>query len=80
MMDVILLDTVECTPTKWLTPEDLYGAGYERGTFIWTPPPPAAADLALVEQLGRVRLKHLEAMHLVVVPCVMTQRWQRHMT
>ncbi len=43
-----LEDVMEGTNLKWLTLEDFYGAGHERGTFIWTPPLPAAANLVLV--------------------------------
>ena len=58
-----------------LSPEDWYTTGHSKGTFIWAPPP-AAAEV-VVEQLGRARLKRPEAMHIVVVPRVMTGRWRR---
>ena len=50
----------------FLTPQDWYTTGHQKGTFIWTPP--LAATEVVVEQLGRARLKHPESMHLIVVP------------
>jgi hypothetical protein len=60
-----------------LTPEDWFGKGHTGGTHIWTPPP-AAAEV-VVEQLGFARLKRPHAMHIVVVPRLMTGMWRRHM-
>ncbi len=34
----------------------------------------------VVEQLGFARLKRPEAMHMIVVPRLMTGRWRRHLT
>ena len=66
--------TAGLTPT-FLTPEGWYTTAHAKGTFIWTPPP-AAAEV-VVEQLGRARLKRPEAMHIIIVPRVMTGRWRR---
>jgi hypothetical protein len=46
--------------------------------FVWSVPP-AAAEV-VVEQLGFARLKRPSAMHMLLVPRLMTGRWQRHLT
>jgi hypothetical protein len=48
------------------------------GDFVWSVPP-AAAEV-VVEQLGFARLKRPSAMHMIVVPRLMTGRWRRHLT
>ena len=62
----------------FLTPEGWYTTGHEQGAYIWTLAP-AAAEV-VVEQLGRACLKRPEAMHLIVVPRVMSGQWRRHLT
>jgi hypothetical protein len=48
------------------------------GNFVWNVPP-AAAEV-VVEQLGFARLKRPEAIHMLVVPRLMTGRWRHHLT
>jgi hypothetical protein len=60
-----------------LTPEGWFTTGHEYGNFIWAPPP-AAADV-IVEQIGKAIMKRPEAMHIVVIPRLMTGRWRRHL-
>jgi hypothetical protein len=56
----------------FLEPEDWFEQAHKYGNFIWTPPPAAAE--AVVDQLGKWRLKRPECVHLVVVPRLMTGR------
>jgi hypothetical protein len=48
---------------------------HARGNFIWSLPP-AVADVVL-EQLSHARHKRLEAMHIVIVPRLMTGCWRQ---
>jgi hypothetical protein len=59
----------------FLEPEDWFEQVHKYGNFIWTPLPAAAE--AVVDQLGKWRLKRPECVHLVVVPRLMTGRWRR---
>jgi hypothetical protein len=63
---------------EWLTPEGWFSAVHGPGDFIWNVPP-AAAEV-VVEQLGFARMKRPEAMHIILVPRLMTGRWRRHLT
>jgi hypothetical protein len=60
-----------------LEPEGWFTTGQGYGNYIWAPPPTAAE--IVVEQLGRARVKRPEALHLIVVPWLMTGRWRRHL-
>ena len=62
----------------FLDPSDWFTTGHSHGHFVWSPPPAAAA--VVVEQLGKARMKRPEALHLVVVPRLMTGLWRRHLT
>jgi hypothetical protein len=62
---------------RTLTPEGWFTMGHEYGNFIWAPPL-AAADV-VVEPIGKAIMKRPEAMHIVVVPRLMTGRWRRHL-
>jgi hypothetical protein len=62
----------------FLEPEDWFTKGQGLGTLIWHPAP-AAPDV-VVEQLGKARHMQPSSLHLVVVPRLMTGRWQCHMT
>jgi hypothetical protein len=59
----------------WLSPNDWFTKGHRSHLCIWTPPP-AAADAAL-EQLGQSIHKRPHHMHLVIIPRLMTFRWQK---
>jgi hypothetical protein len=63
---------------KFLEPEGWFEEGHKSGNFIWSPAPAAAK--VVVEQLGRARLKRPQSLHIIVVPRLMTGRWQRHLS
>jgi hypothetical protein len=48
------------------------------GNFVWNVASVAAK--VVVEQLGFAHLKRPEAMHMIVVPCLMTGQWRGHLT
>lgn len=50
---------------------------YQPGTFIWTPPPAAAA--IAVEQMRLARLKRESSTHIFIVPRLMTSEWKRQL-
>jgi hypothetical protein len=54
------------------------GEVHSFGNFVWSVP--LAAAKVVVEQLGFARLKRPSAMHVIVVPRLMTGRWRRHLT
>jgi hypothetical protein len=60
-----------------LEPEGWFTTGHGYGNYVWDPPP--AAVEVVVEQLGKARMKRPEALHLIVVPRLMTGRWRRHL-
>jgi hypothetical protein len=60
-----------------LSPEGWFADGHGYGNFLWAPAP--AAVEVVVEQLGKARLKRAEAMHVIIVPRLMTGRWRRHL-
>jgi hypothetical protein len=62
----------------WLKPKGWFHKARAQGNFIWEIPP-AAAEV-VVEQLGFARLKRPEALHIILVPRIMTGRWRRHLT
>lgn len=62
---------------KFLEPDEWFEDSHDFGNFVWSPPP-AAGD-AIVEQLAKARLKRPEALHVVVIPRLMTGCWRRHM-
>jgi hypothetical protein len=51
---------------KVLSPSGWFDDAHNNGNFIWTVPP-AAAEV-VVEQLGFIRLKRPNSMHLIIVP------------
>jgi hypothetical protein len=61
-----------------LKPSGWFDDAHSVGNFVWNVPP--AAVEVVVEQLGFARLKRPEAMHMIVVPRLMTGRWRRHLT
>jgi hypothetical protein len=63
---------------KTLTPSGWFDDAHKDGNFIWTVPP-AAAEV-VVEQLGFIRLKRPNTMHIIVVPRLMTGRWRKHLS
>jgi hypothetical protein len=60
-----------------LSPEGWFTTGHTYGNYIWAPAP-SAVDV-VVEQLGKAIMKQPESMHLIIVPRLMTGRWQRHL-
>ena len=58
-----------------LTPEGWFSTGHGNGSYLWVPPP-AAADV-VAEQIGEARHKRPGALHIVVVPRLMTGHWRR---
>jgi hypothetical protein len=71
-------DVTRSLKFKWLTPEGWFSDAHSLGNFIWDIPP-AAAEV-VVEQLGFARLKRPEALHIILVPRLMTGRWRWHLT
>jgi hypothetical protein len=63
---------------KALEPSGWFDDAHEFGNFVWNIPP-AAAEV-VVEHLGFARLKHPQAMHIIIVPWLMTGRWRWHLT
>ncbi len=61
-----------------LQPNGWFDDAHNEGNFVWTVPPAAAETN--VEQLGFIRLKRPNSMHLLIVPRLMTGRWRRHLT
>ena len=61
-----------------LDEEGWFTTGHGPGTYVWAPAP-AGADV-VAEQLGKARHKRPHAMHLVLVPRLMTGRWRRQLT
>ena len=55
---------------RFLNPSDWFEHAHDFGNYVWSPPP-AAADV-VVEQLGKARLKRPEALHVIVVPRLIT--------
>ena len=51
---------------------------YSKGTYVWTPPP-AAAQVAVEQQLRRARLKRELSTHVVIVPRLMSPEWRRQL-
>jgi hypothetical protein len=73
------LDSVlEGLAATFLTTEGWFETGHGAGMYVWAPA--LAAAEVVVEQLGKARLKRPQAMHLIVVPRLMTGRWRRHLT
>jgi hypothetical protein len=62
---------------KILSPSGWFDDAHNDGNFVWTVPP-AAAEV-VVEQLGFIRLKRPNSMHLIIVPRLMTGRWRKHL-
>jgi hypothetical protein len=61
-----------------LDPSGWFDDAHKFGNFVWNVPP-AAAEV-VVEQLGFARLKRPQAMHIIIVPRLMTGHWRRHLT
>lgn len=49
----------------------------KKGTFIWSPPPAAAATC--VEELRKARIKRQESTHIVLIPRLMTPLWLKQL-
>jgi hypothetical protein len=62
---------------KTLSPSGWFDDDHNDGNFVWTVPP-ATAEV-VVEQLGFIRLKRPNSMHLIVILRLMTGRWQKHL-
>jgi hypothetical protein len=60
---------------NWLDPKGWYTSGHTTAQCVWTPPP-AATDAAL-EQLGQSIHKQPHHTHVIIVPRLMTYRWQK---
>jgi hypothetical protein len=60
-----------------LQPSGWFDDAHDNRNFVWTVPP-AAAEV-VVEQLGFIRLKRPNSMHLIIVPRLMTGRWRKHL-
>jgi hypothetical protein len=58
------------SPTYWC---GVHPAG---GTYVWLPPPAAAA--AAFEWMGQSIHKRADSIHLVLVPRLMTAHWRKH--
>jgi hypothetical protein len=43
------------------------------GTFVWAPPPAAAA--VALEELRKARIKRQDSMHILVVPRLLMPEW-----
>ena len=63
---------------QYLDPKGWFTKVNSIGNFVWAPPP-GAGDV-VVDLLGKARLKRPKAMHIVVIPRLMTGRWRRHLT
>lgn len=62
----------------WMEPEDWFRAPQAgKQVFVWTPAP-AAADVVM-EQLSFARHKRPGALHIVIVPRIMTRRWRKRL-
>ena len=75
---------------NWWWPEDSCGNlevldangwfvnGHRPGSFVWAPPPAIARDM--FDELGSARHKRPDkALHIVVVPRLMTALWRKHL-
>ena len=52
--------------------------GHRPGSFVWAPPPAIARDM--FDELGSARHKRPDkALHIVVVPRLMTALWRKHL-
>jgi hypothetical protein len=59
------------TATEWCDPHP------SGGTYVWLPPPAAAA--AAIEWLGQSIHKRPDSVHIVIVPRLMTARWRKRL-
>ena len=60
---------------KFLDPQDWYDKGFERGRFVWAPPP-AIADVA-VDLLCDSNHIRPDNAHIFVCPALMSNRWRK---
>ena len=60
-----------------LSPEGWYSEVFEKGNYLWTPPP-AASDAALEQLCRNFHLHHCN-FHIVCIPRLMTSRWRRQL-
>ena len=58
-----------------MSPDDWYAKALDKGNYLWTPPP--AADDAVVEQLCRNFYLHEDSCHIVLIPRLLTARWEK---
>lgn len=58
-----------------LEPKGWFDGINKEGNFVWTPPP--SCGEVVLEQLGNARHKRPNALHLVIIPRLMTGRWRR---
>ena len=63
---------------EFLTPENWFGGLQKIGTFVWSPTPGAAE--VVVERLGVAEHKQPQLLHVVLVLCLMTGRWRKHLS
>jgi hypothetical protein len=50
---------------------------HKSGTFVWFPPPAAAA--VAIEELRKARIKRQDSLHIVVIPRLLTPEWLRQL-
>ena len=50
---------------------------YQKGTFVWTPPPAAAE--AMLEEVRKARHRRTESTHIILVPRLMAPSWRKHL-
>ena len=72
-----LKDVTRGLDFEFLNASGWFDDAHNPGNYIWSVPP-AAAEV-VVEQLGFIRLKRPNSMHLLVIPRLMTGRWRRHL-
>jgi hypothetical protein len=60
------------SPTEWCDPHP------SKGTYVWMPPPAAAATA--IEWLGQSIHKRSDSVHIVLVPRLMTAYWRKRLS
>jgi hypothetical protein len=74
-----LADVTRDMGFKTLTPSGWFDNAHKDGNFVWTVPP-AAAEVAVEQLVGLIRLKRPNTMHIIVVPRLVTGRWRKHLS